>query len=93
MKKKPAAPHTGIKRPPLRTLPPVTIPKPKPIDRPAIIDEFGQITARLAESRVFEQRYEQLRKQIVGWYEASDPDEAYSEEGNQYSVVIGPCVV
>jgi len=78
------------KNPPLSAPPPVFLPPPRPIDRPKLIDEFGQLAQRLAESRILEQRYEQLRKQIVSWYADSNPDEAYSEEGDHYSVVVGP---
>lgn len=57
-------------------------------DRKAIVDEFGRLSAKIANTRSFERRHEQLREIISGWY--ADPAQKYNEEGNDFSLEVGP---
>jgi hypothetical protein len=69
---------------------PITIPSPKHPERPALIDEFGRLGARLEQVKPLQTRYEQLRVQIAGWYNDSDPEQSYTDDGAEFSVQVGP---
>ncbi len=43
----------------------------------------------VAQLRIAEKRYEQLRSIIAGWYEDQPPDAAYMEDGAQFVLQIG----
>lgn len=60
-----------------------------PVRRSEIVDEFGRLSAKIAELKSAKDRYDQLRKQIAGWYESADPEGTFTEEGTCYSVEIG----
>lgn len=53
----------------------------------AIIDEFGDLAAK---RKPLNDRYDQLREQILSWYPDLDPEKEATAEGNRYSVEISP---
>lgn len=61
------------------------------ISRPKIIDEFGEISKKMDELRLYEKRYEQLRRMILAWHSEVRPTEPADEDGKTYSVHISPC--
>jgi hypothetical protein len=58
------------------------------IDRSKIIDEFGQLNARIDWMSV--RRHELLAKQIRSWYADAEPGSGFTLEGTEYRVVLGP---
>lgn len=82
-------------QPQVPAAPPPTpsIPSPKPIDRPSIIDEYGRITTKLQNMSALVRRQEQLRSMILGWYKSHDPAAAIDEDGEQYSIHVSPCAL
>lgn len=64
------------------------IDKAERIERRALVDEFGHLSLRLAASKDLERRHEQLRAIISSWY--TDPAKNYNEEGNEFSLAVGP---
>ena len=57
--------------------------------RAKVIDEFGALATMVAQLRIAEKRYEQLRSMIAGWYEDQPADAAYMEDGANYVLQIG----
>jgi len=69
---------------------PKSLPTPKHAERPALIDEFGRLGARLDSIKPLQTRYEMLRARIAGWYADSDPEQSYTDDGTEFSVQVGP---
>lgn len=89
----PSKPKNGtVTSPKLRQIEPKTLPTPKqqPPGRPEIVDEFGRLGAKLDQMKPLVQRYEMLRAQISAWYNDSDPEGSYSDDGAEFSVQVGP---
>lgn len=57
--------------------------------RAGIIDEFGTLATRVAQLRLCEKRYEQLRSIITGWYEDQPADAAFLEDGANFVLQVG----
>src|SRR5262245_52815968 len=86
---RPATPSQPLHRIPVLPVLPVFPPKAK-INRAAIIDEYGNISAKLEAMGQLEKRRDQLRRVILSWYADADPEEAINEDGKKYSVTISP---
>lgn len=65
-----------------------TIPIVRP-GRDAILNELGAIAGRLKALKPLQDRYEQLRKQVLSWHEDEAPDKAITLETDQYVVEVG----
>jgi hypothetical protein len=57
--------------------------------RAKVIDEFGALATMVAQLRIAEKRYDQLRSIIAGWYEDQPADAAYMEDGSQFVLQVG----
>lgn len=69
------------------------MPKPQLVpnaaeDRAAVVDELGRLSEKLRECDAVHKRYDVLRKQVAGWYDAAAADVAATVEGRQYSVEV-----
>lgn len=67
--------------------------QPASCDRAAIVDEFGELRRRIAESKLQLQptleRADALESQILSWYEHEPPDQSFVADGHRYSVQVG----
>lgn len=57
--------------------------------RIAILNELGRLSSRLQAVKPLQDRYEQLRAQVAGWYGDAAADESFTEETDQFVVEIG----
>ncbi len=55
-----------------------------------VVDEFGLVSDELAEMAKLKKRQEQIRKQILGWYEGAPEGESFVVQGNGYCVEVSP---
>ena len=56
--------------------------------RSQVVDDFGRLAVKLEPIRKDLKRYDDLRKEIVGWYAEEPGDEAFVAEGRSYEVEI-----
>lgn len=61
---------------------------PKVDDRAALVDEYGDLAKRAAESAPFERRLKELRAIIQSWFIDASPQTEFSVEGNRYMVTV-----
>lgn len=54
----------------------------------AIVDELGRLAARIAEVKPAQDRYDQLRTQVVSWYEQEDPAKEFTLDGADFSMTV-----
>ena len=82
----------AIRKPPA-TAPAILEPRNTEPDRAAIIDEYGRLSTHLKGLNEKIKRQEQLRKMILTWYTGGEVDQAFDEDGQLFSVHIGPCAL
>jgi hypothetical protein len=58
--------------------------------RIAIVDEFGELSDRIARLTPTLQRHRLLRDEIESWYRHEAPDKDYIVGGLRYEVQVGP---
>lgn len=56
--------------------------------RAKVIDELGRLADKLEPVKPLLKRYEELRKQIAGWFDAEPAEQAFVEAGKAYEVEI-----
>jgi hypothetical protein len=57
--------------------------------RSLVVEEFGALDAEVTAFKPKKDRHEQLRKEMQGWHENSPASQAFTEESENYTVVIG----
>jgi hypothetical protein len=59
--------------------------------RTAVIDEFGEIQAKIDVFKPTRERHAELREQIASWYENEPVARPYIEEGRKYVLQVSAC--
>lgn len=56
--------------------------------RAKVIDELGKLAEQLEPARPLLKRYDEIRKQIAGWFDGEPADQTFVEAGKAYEVEI-----
>ena len=68
-----------------------TISTPKASVLGPLIDEFGELEQRLAAFKPVSDRRDELRKEILGWYENAGAGEKFTLAGSRFNVEVSAC--
>lgn len=60
------------------------------VNRGAIADEYGRLSAEIAAFKPKIARHKQLRETIEGWFENEDASKSFAVEGSRFVVEVGP---
>ncbi len=63
----------------------------KPQSRTALLDEYGELSRRVAEFKPTVDRHKQVKTEILLWCEDIPADKSTIFEGRRYSVRVGEC--
>jgi hypothetical protein len=64
--------------------------KPKPEAVAAIVDEFGALEVKLDALKKLQDRRDELRTIICGWYEGADSTSIFRPEGKLFDLEVSP---
>jgi len=61
---------------------------PSPEEVAQVVDELGGLGVRLGELRRLQDRYDQLRRKVMGWYEREPAERSFSLEGVHFAAEV-----
>lgn len=71
----------------------ITMPRPTVEEIAAAVDELGALSVRMQELRQIQDRYDQLRRRILAWYDDHPPGQSFSIEGAHFAAEVSPRMV
>jgi transcriptional regulator with XRE-family HTH domain len=71
----------------------IQMPRPSLDEIAAAVDELGALSVRLHELRQVQERYDQLRRKVVGWYEHEPAGQSFALEGAHFAAEVSPRAV
>jgi RNA polymerase sigma factor (sigma-70 family) len=61
---------------------------PSPEEIAQAVDELGALSVRIAELRRLQDRYDQLRRKVVGWYDGEPAGQSFALEGAHFAAEV-----